>query len=137
MTIVFEIKTNRVIESISDALREKGIIFDQSTASMLFKIYGDYKKILKLESIVDDTAIFLSSERLDNLQDLLDEYSTQDVLRVKSLLEEIYERPIKSMQIFDELSELQEYKETEIEEILQRKELEELLRSPELEEVSR
>ena len=115
MTQLGNIQKNPIMRAISEELRKKGLIYDQSISTLLIKDEDlTYQPLMELDSIIDDEAIFYMNEEFcadEAIASIESRLELKDILRFRALLEEIYEEPISSIVSFSDLQELEIYKD--------------------------
>lgn len=105
-------RPNEIVRAISAELRKKGIVYDKSLGMLFVKLEdGELFDIMTLDCIIDGEALFAANRPDDENFDVDKYFSLQDVLRIRSLLEEIYEVPVDSLVAIESKEEFDEYKE--------------------------
>lgn len=105
-------RPNEIVRAISAELRKKGIVYDKSLGTLFVKLEdGELFDIMTLDCIIDGEALFAANRPNDENFDVDKYFSLQDVLRIRSLLEEIYEVPVDSLVAIESEEEFDEYKE--------------------------
>ena len=105
-------RPNEIVRAISAELRKKGIVYDKSLGTLFVKLEdGELFDIMTLDCIIDGEALFAANRPNDENFDVDKYFSLQDVLRIRSLLEEIYEVPVDSLVAIESEEEFGEYKE--------------------------
>ena len=105
-------RPNEIVRAISAELRKKGIVYDKSLGTLFVKLEdGELFDIMTLDCIIDGEALFAANRPDDENFDVDKYFSLQDVLRIRSLLEEIYEVPVDSLVAIESKEEFDEYKE--------------------------
>lgn len=105
-------RPNDIVRAISAELRKKGIVYDK-TLSSIFITSEDNEpfEIMTLDCIIDGEALFAANRPDDENFEVGKYFSLQDVLRIRSLLEEIYEVPVDTLVAIESREELNEFKE--------------------------
>ena len=105
-------RPNEIVRAISDELRKKGIVYDKTLSSIFITVEGCKTfEIMTLDCIIDGEALFAANRPDDENFEVGKYFSLQDVLRIRSLLEEIYEVPVDTLVAIESREELNEFKE--------------------------
>lgn len=105
-------RPNEIVRAISAELRKKGIIYDKTLSSIFITVEDcEPFEIMTLDCIIDGEALFAANRPDDENFEVGKYFSLQDVLRIRSLLEEIYEVPVDTLVAIESREELNEFKE--------------------------
>ena len=105
-------RPNDIVRAISAELRKKGIVYDKTLSSIFITSEDNESfEIMTLDCIIDGEALFAANRPGDENFEVGKYFSLQDVLRIRSLLEEIYEVPVDTLVAIESREELNEFKE--------------------------
>ena len=88
------LKPNIVVQALTVELRRKGLDYDSETMTIVLKTDNQEIPVLEFHGIVMKEALFLAKVDESRLSQI---FEIQDLLRIKSLLEEIYLQPIRQI----------------------------------------
>lgn len=113
------LKPNIVVQALTVELRRKGLDYDSETMTIVLKTDNQEIPVLEFHGIVMKEALFLAKVDEPRLSQI---FEIQDLLRIKSLLEEIYLQPIRQILVSVDSSDLDKYK-SDLTESQERKQL--------------
>lgn len=105
-------RPNDIVRAISAELRKKGIVYDKTLSSIFITSEDNESfEIMTLDCIIDGEALFAANRPDDENFEVEKYFSLRDVLRIRALLEEIYEVPVDTLVAIESKEELNEFKE--------------------------
>lgn len=113
------LKPNIVVQALTVELRRKGLDYESETMTIVLKTDNQEIPVLEFHGIVMKEALFLAKVDESRLSQI---FEIQDLLRIKSLLEEIYLQPIRQILVSVDSSDLDKYK-SDLTESQERKQL--------------
>ena len=113
------LKPNIVVQALTVELRRKGLDYDSETMTIVLKTDNQEIPVLEFHDIVMKDALFRAKVDESRLSQI---FVILDLLRIKSLLEEIYLQPIRQILVAIDSSDLDKYK-SDLTESQERKQL--------------